>query len=212
MAERIHLQSHCFVSFFITLVHSVAGHWVWHRTGVFRTMGVIDSAGCSAVSFKKMALEWRINVTTFRCTSSEAFRVSWQRYTWSHDNIVSRTNELDRSAILRRLFWVNPILCCHPSSRSRKEVVGTIFFTVIFLFFLAYGKLLKNSTSCWDYVKTCLLTIFYSFYRIPHDLVGLAGVQHRIELFCVPTSMDWRNEVGLLSLPGHKSDYPTWTE
>ncbi|RCN50417.1 ammonium transporter [Ancylostoma caninum] len=49
MAERIHLQSHCFVSFFITLVHSVAGHWVWHRTGVFRTMGVIDSAGCSAV-------------------------------------------------------------------------------------------------------------------------------------------------------------------
>ncbi|KAK6747865.1 hypothetical protein RB195_000826 [Necator americanus] len=49
MAERIHLQSHCFVSFFITLVHSVAGHWVWHRSGVFRAMGVVDSAGCSAV-------------------------------------------------------------------------------------------------------------------------------------------------------------------
>ncbi|VDM61562.1 unnamed protein product [Angiostrongylus costaricensis] len=49
MAERIHLRSHCFVSFFITLVHSVAGHWVWHRSGVFRAMGVVDSAGCSAV-------------------------------------------------------------------------------------------------------------------------------------------------------------------
>uniref|UniRef100_A0A158P7K7 Ammonium_transp domain-containing protein n=1 Tax=Angiostrongylus cantonensis TaxID=6313 RepID=A0A158P7K7_ANGCA len=49
MAERIHLRSHCFVSFFITLVHSVAGHWVWHQSGVFRTMGVVDSAGCSAV-------------------------------------------------------------------------------------------------------------------------------------------------------------------
>uniref|UniRef100_A0A183G840 Ammonium_transp domain-containing protein n=1 Tax=Heligmosomoides polygyrus TaxID=6339 RepID=A0A183G840_HELPZ len=49
MAERIHLQSHCFVSFFITLVHSVAGHWVWHQRGIFRAMGVIDSAGCSAV-------------------------------------------------------------------------------------------------------------------------------------------------------------------
>ncbi|VDL70898.1 unnamed protein product [Nippostrongylus brasiliensis] len=42
-------RSHCFVSFFITLVHSIAGHWVWHQRGVFRAMGVIDSAGCSAV-------------------------------------------------------------------------------------------------------------------------------------------------------------------
>ncbi|KAK5965615.1 Ammonium transporter [Trichostrongylus colubriformis] len=49
MAERIHVQSHIFVSFFITLVHSVAGHWVWHKNGIFRAMGVIDSAGCSAV-------------------------------------------------------------------------------------------------------------------------------------------------------------------
>ncbi|WKY04422.1 hypothetical protein Q1695_005430 [Nippostrongylus brasiliensis] len=49
MAERIHLRSHCFVSFFITLVHSIAGHWVWHQRGIFRAMGVIDSAGCSAV-------------------------------------------------------------------------------------------------------------------------------------------------------------------
>ncbi|CAD6196143.1 unnamed protein product [Caenorhabditis auriculariae] len=49
MAERIYLKSHCFVSFFITLVHSIAGHWVWHSRGIFRQMGVIDSAGCSAV-------------------------------------------------------------------------------------------------------------------------------------------------------------------
>nr|CDJ84727.1 Ammonium transporter domain containing protein [Haemonchus contortus] len=49
MAERIHVQSHIFVSFFITLVHSIAAHWVWHQHGIFRAMGVIDSAGCSAV-------------------------------------------------------------------------------------------------------------------------------------------------------------------
>ncbi|CAL2040812.1 unnamed protein product [Caenorhabditis brenneri] len=49
MSERIHLKSHCFISFFITIVHSVAGHWVWDQDGVFRKMGVVDSAGCSAV-------------------------------------------------------------------------------------------------------------------------------------------------------------------
>ncbi|KAF1758019.1 hypothetical protein GCK72_014477 [Caenorhabditis remanei] len=49
MSERIHLKSHCFISFAITLVHSIAGHWVWDQEGIFRTMGVVDSAGCSAV-------------------------------------------------------------------------------------------------------------------------------------------------------------------
>uniref|UniRef100_A0A8R1HKP5 Ammonium_transp domain-containing protein n=1 Tax=Caenorhabditis japonica TaxID=281687 RepID=A0A8R1HKP5_CAEJA len=49
MSERIHLRSHCFISFFITIVHSIAGHWVWDQEGVFRKMGVVDSAGCSAV-------------------------------------------------------------------------------------------------------------------------------------------------------------------
>ncbi|CAI5447253.1 unnamed protein product [Caenorhabditis angaria] len=49
MSERIHLRSHCFISFFITLVHSIAGHWIWDQEGIFRKMGVIDSAGCSAV-------------------------------------------------------------------------------------------------------------------------------------------------------------------
>ncbi|CAB3409844.1 unnamed protein product [Caenorhabditis bovis] len=49
MSERIHLKSHCFISFFITLIHAIAGHWVWDQEGVFRRMGVIDSAGCSAV-------------------------------------------------------------------------------------------------------------------------------------------------------------------
>ena len=49
MAERIHLKSHCFISFFITLVHSVSGHWVWAKEGIFRQIGVIDSAGGSCV-------------------------------------------------------------------------------------------------------------------------------------------------------------------
>ncbi|CAI4226828.1 unnamed protein product [Auanema sp. JU1783] len=49
MSERVHLKSHCFVSFFVTLIHSVAGHWIWADDGIFRTMGVVDSAGCSAV-------------------------------------------------------------------------------------------------------------------------------------------------------------------
>ncbi|CAI2351498.1 unnamed protein product [Caenorhabditis sp. 36 PRJEB53466] len=49
MSERIHLKSHCFISFCITIVHSIAGHWVWDQEGVFRKMGVVDSAGCSAV-------------------------------------------------------------------------------------------------------------------------------------------------------------------
>ncbi|ETN80713.1 hypothetical protein NECAME_08995 [Necator americanus] len=62
MAERIHLQSHCFVSFFITLVHSVAGHWVWHRSGVFRAMGVVDSAGCSAYGMLRLDSKQNLNV------------------------------------------------------------------------------------------------------------------------------------------------------
>ncbi|KAF1758017.1 hypothetical protein GCK72_014475 [Caenorhabditis remanei] len=38
MSERIHLKSHCFISFAITLVHSIAGRWVWDQEGIFRTM------------------------------------------------------------------------------------------------------------------------------------------------------------------------------
>ncbi|KIH62302.1 hypothetical protein ANCDUO_07417 [Ancylostoma duodenale] len=37
--------------------------------------------------------------------------------------------------------------------------------------------------------------IFNLFPRIPHDLVGMACVQHSIQLFCVSISVDRRNTV-----------------
>ncbi len=49
MAERIRLRSYIVVTLWLTLVHSVAAHWVWSPDGFFRRLGVVDSAGCSVV-------------------------------------------------------------------------------------------------------------------------------------------------------------------
>uniref|UniRef100_A0A9J2Q1B7 Ammonium transporter AmtB-like domain-containing protein n=1 Tax=Ascaris lumbricoides TaxID=6252 RepID=A0A9J2Q1B7_ASCLU len=49
MAERIRLKSYIVITFVLTLIHSVSAHWVWSPFGIFRRMGVVDAAGCSAV-------------------------------------------------------------------------------------------------------------------------------------------------------------------
>ncbi|VDM48295.1 unnamed protein product [Toxocara canis] len=49
MAERIRLKPYIVITFVLTLIHSVPAHWVWSPFGVFRRMGVVDAAGCSAV-------------------------------------------------------------------------------------------------------------------------------------------------------------------
>ncbi|VDK36819.1 unnamed protein product [Anisakis simplex] len=51
MAERIRLRPYIIITFVLTLVHSVAAHWIWSPHGIFRQMGVVDAAGCCAVHF-----------------------------------------------------------------------------------------------------------------------------------------------------------------
>ncbi len=50
MAERTRLRSYIAVSSLLVLLHAVPAHWVWAKNGLFRQLGAIDFAGCSAVN------------------------------------------------------------------------------------------------------------------------------------------------------------------
>uniref|UniRef100_A0A915ESU3 Ammonium transporter AmtB-like domain-containing protein n=1 Tax=Ditylenchus dipsaci TaxID=166011 RepID=A0A915ESU3_9BILA len=49
MAERIRLKPYIVITFLMTILHSVAAHWVWSPLGFLKILGCIDAAGCSVV-------------------------------------------------------------------------------------------------------------------------------------------------------------------
>uniref|UniRef100_A0A914DGC2 Ammonium transporter AmtB-like domain-containing protein n=1 Tax=Acrobeloides nanus TaxID=290746 RepID=A0A914DGC2_9BILA len=47
MAERIRLKPYIVITSTITMLHSVAAHWVWSEQGFLHKLGVVDAAGCA---------------------------------------------------------------------------------------------------------------------------------------------------------------------
>ncbi|KAH7713366.1 AMT-3 protein [Aphelenchoides avenae] len=49
MAERIRLRPYIVITFLMTIMHSIASHWIWSEDGFLFKLGAIDAAGCAVV-------------------------------------------------------------------------------------------------------------------------------------------------------------------
>ncbi|VDL79758.1 unnamed protein product [Nippostrongylus brasiliensis] len=50
VAERAKLKSYILLGCLVILIQALPAHWVWDSEGIFYKLGVVDFAGCSAVS------------------------------------------------------------------------------------------------------------------------------------------------------------------